>query len=110
MLPLRPCISGKLDELSGTWPNIKDTFLQTILMISQLVLLTALPFVTVLYWFVPGFVHITFCFLFAVSTLFVMRLLNGGPRTECLVGLPEIGLPVNDESELWFFINGIAIG
>jgi len=39
-----------------------------------------------------------------------MRLLNGGPRTECLVGLPDGQPPVNDESELWFFINGIATG
>jgi hypothetical protein len=65
---------------------------------------------TVLYWFVPGVVHIVFCVLFAVSTLFIMRLLNGGPRTECLVGLPQGKAPVNDESELWFFINGIATG
>jgi hypothetical protein len=45
-----------------------------------------------------------------VVTLVVMRLLNGGPISECYVGLPEGKMPVNDEHELWFFINGITIG
>lgn len=110
VIPLRPCISGKLDELSATWRNTRDIFLQAVLIISQLLLLITSPIMAVLYWFVPGIVHVVFCVLFTVSTLLVMRLLNGGPRTECLVGLPDGEPPVNDESELWFFINGIATG
>jgi hypothetical protein len=43
-------------------------------------------------------------------TLAIMRLLNGGPISECYVGFPEGQMPVNDEHELWFFINGITIG
>ncbi|KUJ07309.1 uncharacterized protein LY89DRAFT_702433 [Mollisia scopiformis] len=39
-----------------------------------------------------------------------MRLLNGAPTTEALVGLPDGTDPVNDEHELWFFINGVATG
>jgi hypothetical protein len=110
VIPLRPCISGKLDELSATWRNTRDIFLQAVLIISQLLLLITSPIMAVLYWFVPGIVHVVFCVLFTVSTLLVTRLLNGGPRTECLVGLPDGEPPVNDESELWFFINGIATG
>jgi hypothetical protein len=108
--PLRPCVSGKDDELSGTVQNIRDIILQAILIICQLLLLVTLPFMAVLYWFVPGVVHAVFCVLFTASTLVVMRLLNGGPRTECLVGVPDGQPAVNDESELWFFINGIATG
>jgi hypothetical protein len=80
------------------------------LVISQLLLIVSLPALTVLYWFVPGIVHLAFIAAFAISTLFVMRLLNGGPRTECLVGLPDGQPPVNDEHELWFFMNGICTG
>lgn len=110
VFPLRPCISGPLDELYPTWPNIRDITLHTFLIISQLSLIVTLPIMTVLWWFIPGIVHVVFCVLFAAHTLFVMRLLNGGRRTECLVGLPDDQKPVNDESELWFFINGIATG
>jgi hypothetical protein len=110
VIPLGPFISGKLDELSATWSNATDTLLHTILIISQLLLLFTLPIMTILGSFVPGIVHLIIYALFAISTLFVMRLLNGGPRTECLVGLPDGQQPVNDESELWFFINGIATG
>ena len=62
------------------------------------------------YWLVPGIVPLVFCISFSVCTVFIMRLLNGGPRTECLVGVPDGQPPVNDESELWFFINGVATG
>jgi hypothetical protein len=108
--PLRPCISGSLDELSGTWPNVRDLFLQTLLVISQLFLIASVPLVAIFYWFAPGIVHLVFGTAFAISTLFVMRLLNGRRRAECLVGLPDDQPPVNDEQELWFFINGICTG
>jgi hypothetical protein len=110
LTPLRPCISGPLDELSPTWSNLKDIFLQGVLIISQVFLFVTLPIMFVLYWFLPGVVHLVFFVAFSVVTLVVMRLLNGGPRAECLVGLPDSLEPVNDEHELWFFINGIATG
>jgi hypothetical protein len=110
IIPLRPCISGSLDELSRTWPNIRDLLLQTILVISQLLLIVSLPLMAIFYWFAPGIVHLAFGVAFAISTLFIMRLLNGGRRAECLVGLPDGQPPVNDEQELWFFINGICTG
>jgi hypothetical protein len=108
--PLWPCISGPLDELSPTWSNLKDVFLQGVLIISQVLLFVTLPIVAVLYWFLPGVIHLLYLTAFAVVTLIVTRLLNGGPRAESLVGLPDSLKPVNDEHELWFFINGIATG
>jgi len=110
VLPLRPCLSGELDELSGTWPNIRDILLHTILIFTQLFLIFTLPLMAIAYWLVPGIVPLVFCISFSVCTVFIMRLLNGGPRTECLVGVPDGQPPVNDESELWFFINGVATG
>ena len=108
--PLRPFISGPLDELFPTWPNLRDIILQILLILSQIMLFITLPIVAVLYWFLPGVVHLLYLMAFAVVTLVVMRLLNGGPRAECLVGLPDGPKPVNNEHELWFFINGIATG
>ena len=109
--PLRPFASGPLDELSPTWSNIIDTFLHTILIVIQLVLIFALPLMMILFWFLPGLVSLAFILAMSLITLIVMRLLNGGPISECYVGLPPEGqMPVNDEHELWFFINGITIG
>jgi hypothetical protein len=109
--PLTPFASGSLDELSPTWSNMRDMFLHTILIIIQLVLILALPIMTVLFWFLPGLVSLAFALEMLVVTLVIMRLLNGGPISECYVGLPPDGqMPVNDEHELWFFINGITIG
>jgi hypothetical protein len=108
--PLRPFISGPLDELSPTWPNLRDIFLQIVLILTQIMLFITLPFVAVLYWFFPGAVHVIYLSVFMAVTVVTMRLLNGGPRAECLVGLPDGSEPVNDEHELWFFINGVATG
>jgi hypothetical protein len=108
--PLRPFISGPLDELSPTWPNLRDIFLQIVLILSQIMLFISLPIVAVLYWFLPGVVHVIYLSAFVAVTAVTKRLLNGGPRAECLVGLPDGSEPVNDEHELWFFINGIATG
>jgi hypothetical protein len=108
--PLTPCVSGPLDELSPTWSNITDMLLHTILIVIQLTLILTLPLMTLLFWFLPGLVSLAFVVAMLVVTLVVMRLLNGGPISECYVGLPDGQMPVNDEHELWFFINGITIG
>ncbi|KAH7381752.1 hypothetical protein BKA64DRAFT_763860 [Cadophora sp. MPI-SDFR-AT-0126] len=110
IVPLGPMISGPLDELYPSKSNIKDLTLHIVLLVTQIMLLASLPVVAVLFWLVPGIVPILFCIAFWVSTWIVMRLLNGAPTTECLVGLPEGLDPVNDEHELWFFINGVATG
>jgi hypothetical protein len=110
LTPLQPCISGPLDELYPTWSNLTDIFLQVVLIITQVLLFVTLPILFVLHLFLPGVVHLLFFTAFAAATLVVMRLLNGGPSAECLVGLPDGLEPVNDEHELWFFINGIATG
>lgn len=81
-----------------------------VLLVTQIILLFSLPILGVLFWLVPGVVPILFAVTFCVATWVVMRLLNGAPTTECLVGLPGDLEPVNDEHELWFFINGVATG
>ncbi|KAH1702525.1 hypothetical protein KXX12_002558 [Aspergillus fumigatus] len=40
----------------------------------------------------------------------IVRLLNGPPTGRSLIGIPQTRDPVNDETEPWFFINGIATG
>lgn len=110
ILPLGPDVSRELDELYPSWANIKDIALHTFLLATQLVLICSLPVIAAMFWLVPGFVHIVFVVVFWGCTWVVMRLLNGWPTTECLVGLPDGLDPVNDEKELWFFINGVATG
>jgi hypothetical protein len=71
----------------------------------------ALPIMTFVFWLLPGLVSLTFVLAMLAVTLAVLRLLNGGPISERYVGLPPGGqIPVNNEQELWFFINGITIG
>jgi len=110
ILPVGPMISGPLDELYPSKSNIKDLTLHIILVVTQIMLLASLPVVAILFWLVPGMVPVLFCIIFWLSTWIVMRFLNGAPTTECLVGLPDGLEPVNDEHELWFFINGVATG
>lgn len=110
IIPLKPFASGPLDELSPTWPNMADVLLHTILVIIQFGLILTLPVMTVLFWFLPGLVSLAFFLAITTITLIVMKLLNGAAISECYVGLPDDKEPVNDEEELWFFINGITIG
>lgn len=109
-LPLFPFVSGPLDELSGTWANIKVVTLHLALIIFQLSLLALIPVFAVLLWFVPAIGHVIVFGGITVTTGFFAWLLNGDKRAECLVGMPEDEPPVNDETELWFFINGIGTG
>ncbi|CAL3968166.1 unnamed protein product [Diplocarpon coronariae] len=110
ILPLGPLISEELDELYPSWSNIQDLTLHAILLVTQLTLIISLPVLGIIFWLVPGIVPVIFVVTFWVATWIVMRLLNGWPTTECLVGLPDGLEPVNDEKELWFFINGVATG
>lgn len=109
--PLRSPKSTPLDELYPTAANLKDVILQSMLIISQIFLFITMPIVATLTWFLPNFVNIVYYFIFLICTTAVCRLLNGGPHTECRVGMPPEGVePVNDKHELWFFVNGIATG
>jgi hypothetical protein len=103
-------ISGPLDELYPNWANLRDVFLQIVLLFFQLTLLLTLPIVMFFSLFLPGAVPVFYHSVFWAITHFVTRLLNGGSRAECLVGVPDGVEPVNGEDELWFYINGIATG
>ena len=68
----------------------------------------------IMFWFLPGLVFPLVGTVLGGVTLVVMGLLNmgGGGREGgmCLVGRPEGREVVNDERELWFFVNGVATG
>lgn len=109
--PLWPNISGPLDELAFTWPNMWDLFLQFNLLWVQVLLVLLFPIMALAFWFLPGIVVVGSVICVVTATKVTMRMLNGLKTTECLVGLPGGGRePVNEEEELWFFINGVATG
>ncbi|KAL2793141.1 hypothetical protein BJX66DRAFT_232910 [Aspergillus keveii] len=110
ILPLGPFSSGKLDELYPSLPNLWALALQIFLVISQVILLFTFPVGLLALWALPLVAHAAFYTAFAVVTSIVVRLLNGPPSGRSLIGVPKTRPPVNDESELWFFINGIATG
>ncbi|KAL4992318.1 hypothetical protein BDW68DRAFT_184381 [Aspergillus falconensis] len=119
VLPLHP-LSSPLDELYPTLRNLRDLYLQTILLLIQISLLFSLPFAFITLWAVPCIVYASFYISFGVVTGLLTRILNDGPkgqghRHESLVGRPEGRRAVNGtgtdrEGEVWFFINGIATG
>ncbi|KAF8853972.1 hypothetical protein BDZ45DRAFT_657313 [Acephala macrosclerotiorum] len=102
--------SGPLDELYPSWSNIWAVALHVILLFTQLLMIITLPIMAVIFWFLPGLLNLLYFAAFVGITLFFTRLLNGPPTTEALVGLPDGIDPVNDEHELWFFINGVSVG
>lgn len=108
--PFTPFISGPLDELYPSWSNMYALALHMVLLTTQLLMLFTLPIMAIIFWFLPGLVNLAYFVAFVAITYVFMRLLNGPPTTEALVGLPAGLNPVNDEHELWFFINGVAIG
>ncbi|KAL4780369.1 hypothetical protein BJX76DRAFT_364364 [Aspergillus varians] len=109
-LPLSPFRSGALDELYPSLSNLRDITLHIILILIQVFLIISLPFAFITLWPVPFVVHIVFYGVFVFVTAVVVRLLNGRPTGRSLIGVPTSRHPVNDERELWFFINGIATG
>jgi hypothetical protein len=111
VVPHRPSLSGKLDELYPDYANLRDILLHVVLIIFQVILLLTFGFFLFTFWVFPAVLPMAFSIISWVVTKGILRLLNGPPRSQCLVGVPENGVsPVNDESELWFFINGICTG
>jgi hypothetical protein len=109
-LPILPLKSGPLDELYPSCRNLCDVALHVILILSQLALLISLPVALAIFWIFPTGVHIAFIAVFTFSTMVIVRVLNGPPTGRSLIGIPRNRDPVNDETEPWFFINGIATG
>ena len=111
VIPHSPCPSGALDELYPNYSNLRDITLHTILVIFQILLLLACLVFIFIFWFLPGIFPGGVVLIAWVVTITILRLLNGQPSADCQVGVPENHIsPVNDESELWFFINGICTG
>lgn len=109
-LPVLPLGSGPLDELYPNCHNLCGVSLHVILIISQVFLTLSLPVALAICWIFPTGVHIAFIAAFTFFTMVIVRLLNGPPTGRSLIGIPQTRDPVNDETEPWFFINGIATG
>lgn len=109
-LPLLPLRSGPLDELYPSLYNLWDVFLHITLIFSQVFLLISFPIALATLWIFPLVVHVAFYATFMFLTMFITRLLNGSPTRRSLIGVPRRRPPVNDGTEPWFFINGIATG
>jgi hypothetical protein len=109
-LPLHPLRSGPLDELYPSPYNLWDVFLHITLIVSQIFLLISFPIALATFWVFPLVVHGVFYAAFMFLTMIIIRLLNGAPTGRSLIGIPRTRPPVNDATEPWFFINGIATG
>jgi hypothetical protein len=109
-LPILPLQSGPLDELYPSCRNLCDVSLHVVLILSQVLLLVSLPVALTIFWIFPAGVNIAFIALFTFFTMVIVRLLNGPPTGRSLIGIPRTRDPVNDATEPWFFINGIATG
>ncbi|KAL2826653.1 hypothetical protein BDW59DRAFT_179368 [Aspergillus cavernicola] len=110
ILPLGPFLSGKLDELYPSPTNIRDLTLQILLIANQALLIFSFPICMLVLGALPFVAHAAFYTAFAIVTSIVVRLLNGPSSRRSLIGVPKTRAPVNADSELWFFINGIATG
>ncbi|MCJ1472896.1 hypothetical protein MMC13_001545 [Lambiella insularis] len=121
ILPLMPWQSGRLDELDPSYPNLRDLFLQSLLLLAQasFILLTLLCLLLlILCILLPIFIPPTilyfcivsiYCPIFVVGNFLICRLLDGAQDEPLQMGIsPNARLP--DESEKWFFINGISTG
>ncbi|KAF9885229.1 hypothetical protein FE257_000589 [Aspergillus nanangensis] len=108
---IHPCASGALDELYPNYLNLRDIFLHIVLVVFQVILLLSLAVFLCTFWVFPVIIPVAFMVFSWGITWAILRVLNGPPRTQCRVGVPENNIAaVNDETELWFFINGICTG
>ncbi|OGM50004.1 hypothetical protein ABOM_001260 [Aspergillus bombycis] len=111
VIPHRPSRSGTLDELYPDYANIRDLALHVVLLVFQAIVFLTFVVFFFTFWVFPAVLPAAVLLLAWVVTAAILRMLNGPPSSQCLVGIPENDVsPVNDASELWFFINGICTG
>ncbi|CRG91917.1 hypothetical protein PISL3812_08971 [Talaromyces islandicus] len=103
LMPLRPCYSGKLDELYPSRGNLTALTIHGVLIVYQIAFILSLPAL----FFLPIYV----CILY-IASVFILNnkicaFLNGRHRfLVSHVPLPNYG----HESEHWIFINGVGVG
>jgi hypothetical protein len=102
--PLTQWLSGELDELYPSIPNLICMGLHLLLFIVQLIFLISLPFCIILPmgWFAI-YVVAVLSFTAAVS-----RVLNGSG--DSIVSNINIGSDGKHEDECWLFLNGVSVG
>lgn len=103
LLSLRPCPSGKLDELYPSRGNLTALAIHGVLIVYQVAFLLSLP----LLFFLPIYVCILYVTAVFLLNNQICAFLNGRHRfLVSHVPLPRSG----HESEHWIFINGVGVG
>ncbi|OCK80530.1 hypothetical protein K432DRAFT_382140 [Lepidopterella palustris CBS 459.81] len=104
ILPWNKWLSGELDELYPSIPNLVCMGLHLFLFLWQSFFLISIPFCLIL----PlGWVIIYMAAVFLINAG-VSRILNG--PGDSLDSKADIGSDVKHEEERWIFLNGVAVG
>jgi len=105
ILPLSPCLSGKLDELSLTAENLRDITFHGVLIVFQLIFLASLPLC-----FVLPLTTFLFYFIGFLVLNYILCIPINGQAGIIFQASPKPGIPVAGEGEKWIFINGVSVG
>jgi hypothetical protein len=105
ILPLRPCPSGRLDELSFTMGNLMDITFHGVLIVLQLGFLVSLP----LCFLLPLGTFLFYFVSFLVFNYIICIPINRR-RGTLYQATPMPGVPVAGKGEKWIFINGVSVG
>lgn len=107
VLPLRPCLSGKLDELSWTAGNLRDITFHVVFIVLQLIFLVSIPLCFISP--VPLGIFSLYVIGFLVLNYVICIPINGQAGI-IFRASPKSGIPVTGNGEKWIFINGISVG
>ncbi|KAH8699178.1 hypothetical protein BGW36DRAFT_426851 [Talaromyces proteolyticus] len=102
--PLRPCRSGKLDELYPSWGNITALAIHGVLIVYQLAFILSLPAL----FFFPVYTSMIYTAAALVINKSICMILNGSRRF--LVSQVPVDPCSQHGSEHWVFINGVGVG
>ena len=105
VMPLRPCDSGELDELSFTRENLFCIFMHVVLFFMQLAFILCIP---VALFFPIWMVATALAVFFSVHWVFC-RLLNGSAG-EYVSAEKYAAAKPEHAHEQWIFLNGVAVG
>lgn len=107
ILPLRPCRSGKLDELYPAPRNLFDIAVHGLLIVYQLAFLLSLP--VCILCMVPAVWTIVYAGVAVVLNRVICRIALNGSKRFLVSKVPVVEAQAH-EREHWIFINGVAVG
>lgn len=105
--PLRPCLSGTLDELGPSWENWFGVAVHVSLFILQIAFLLSLPICLAL--MVPAAWVIVYIAAVLVANNAVCNVVLNGKQRFLVSKGPSAQFP-GHEREHWIFINGVSVG